>query len=208
MQLQVARFCHRIWTLKPSTKFESSLHLQGREGLGQLASCLFPDFARGAWNETSSSHPKLTSATSHDVSSTRRGPRRDNRWKRRRMGWVRNFRAHPPRPSHDVSMRVSHQTAPIAVHITRTNTTDVELALRALAPSALHISRRNRRHVPQPVAGLRPIGSCKPSPSESYFATRHARRVKLGAVFLQMTEAKGGMGQWDDVVLLNSHFTQ
>ncbi|KAJ6530605.1 hypothetical protein B0H19DRAFT_1242467 [Mycena capillaripes] len=35
----ITRFCRRIWTLKPSTKFEHSLHPQGRQGLGQLAPC-------------------------------------------------------------------------------------------------------------------------------------------------------------------------
>ncbi|KAJ6526350.1 hypothetical protein B0H19DRAFT_1084454 [Mycena capillaripes] len=39
----------------------------------------------------------------------------------------------------------------------------------------------------------------------SYFVTARVRHVKSGAI-LQMNKAKGGMGQWDNVVLFNSHY--
>ncbi|KAJ6525376.1 hypothetical protein B0H19DRAFT_1084923 [Mycena capillaripes] len=176
---------------------EYSLQPQGCEGLGWLAPVV---------------PPKLTPPISHDVSHTRRGPRRDDRWEKEEDGldttlpWLTV-------PTHLKPMLSPHlrrtlpalrttcprerrtQTATIPVHTTRTNTTGVELALRALAPSTLHISRRNRVHIPPEVLFCH--------------ITRVMREVGgPGAVFLPMTEAKGGMGQWDDGGLLNFHFPQ
>ncbi|KAJ6540778.1 hypothetical protein B0H19DRAFT_1078179 [Mycena capillaripes] len=170
------------FNLKPSTKFEYLLHPHGCEGLGQLAPCLSPDFACGAWDETSVVPPQAHVGHVTRRIPTRRGPRRDNRWEKEEDGlgttlpWLTvlahlklAFSPHPRRTLPALRTRCSRehrtQTAPIAVHTTRTNTTGVEPALRALAPSTLHILRRNRRHVPLLAAGLRPVGSCKPSPS-------------------------------------------
>jgi hypothetical protein len=200
---------------------------------------LLPDFSRPTPSSRRPPHPTYLLPRAEGHNETTDG-------KRRRMGWVRHFRgtlfstdlipsmltvlAHlkpalSPHPRRTLpALRTTYprerrtQTAPIAVHTTRTNTTGVELALCALAPSTLHISRRNRvrvcftvrissrgMHRPFVAPGMRNtvIARCR-----SYFAISRARCVKSGAIFLQMTKAKGGMGQWDDVGPLNFHFPQ
>ncbi|KAJ7914487.1 hypothetical protein B0H13DRAFT_1872875 [Mycena leptocephala] len=148
----VTRFCRRIWTLKPDTNSSTRFT---RKDVKSWA----------GW--PLSSHPKLTPPTSHDVSPTRRGPRRDNRWEKEEGGlgttllWLTVLAHLKPALSPHLRRTLpalctpcphEHrtQTAPVAVHATQKNTTGVELALRALAPSTLHISRRNRvlfRHI-------------------------------------------------------------
>ncbi|KAJ6549764.1 hypothetical protein B0H19DRAFT_1236996 [Mycena capillaripes] len=143
------RFCRRILTLKPSIKFEYSLHPQGREG------------------------PLLTSATSHDVSPTRRGTQRDHRWEKEEDG---------------LGMTLPWCGACTA------------------CPRTLYIAHIASQSSTCPSTGRWTTANWLVSNfiQRSYFVTARARHVKSGAI-LQMNEAKGGMGQWDDVVLFNSH---